>query len=266
MSVRVQLQSFTKEALDRLRLKTWKHFVETLRSIHTDSTPDHFLLTTYIELCHGKAQLPKPRSSLSEGLFRVVKRKILRIWENWRKERQAQGEGSIVKPTSDSGENGTDTMPIEQVKEDLEAFGLNIEKFHKEVATILGIPKLPSERLLNWITQLWEPEWAGQEVTAADISEQEEVFTVEGGQITIRCYWEREQDRQPAYLRLAWDADLASEKNLWIRFVNPETQTIRFNLCLRTIYLGEETFTSDELGFDPYCEPWAISVGLEEFE
>lgn len=118
--------------------------------------------------------------------------------------------------------------------------------------------------VVKWLSPLWEPQWAGQLVTASDIPKQVHTFTSEDGDIRISCYWQGEYKDEPAYIQLSWKSEIIPESELWVRFVYPETQAIRHEVCLGTVLTGEETFTSDDLGFDPSDERWAISVALAE--
>ena len=119
-----------------------------------------------------------------------------------------------------------------------------------------------TDRVVRWLSSLWEPQWAGQLVTAADIPQQSHTFTSEDGDMKIACYWKGQYKDEPAYVQISWKADLIPESELWIRFVNPATRTIRREVCLGTGLVGEEIFTSDDLGFDPSYERWAIAVLL----
>ena len=100
----------------------------------------------------------------------------------------------------------------------------------------------------------------GQLVAAADIPKQRHSFSTKYGDINIECSWGEQHQGEPAYIWLSWKANISADNELWLRFVDPETQTIRHEVNLGTIRAGEETFTSHELGFDPSTERWAISV------
>ena len=122
------------------------------------------------------------------------------------------------------------------------------------------------DSLVRWISPLWEPQWAGQLVTAADIPKQTHAFISENGDIKISCYWKGQYHDQPAYIQIAWKANLTTESEIWIRFTDPATRVIRSEICLGTGLVGEESFTSDDLGFDPSNEKWAISVVLQDVQ
>ncbi len=118
--------------------------------------------------------------------------------------------------------------------------------------------------LKAWISSLWEPQWAGVPANAAEIPEQTHSLTVDDGEIKISCYWKPKFRNDPAYIHLSWSARITKPVRLWARFVNPESNEIRSEICLGTRLEGEESFTSDRLGFDPSNEKWAISIIFQE--
>lgn len=138
-------------------------------------------------------------------------------------------------------------------------------KLKKEIEDIPIISKI-KDSLISWLSPLWEPQWAGQTVTASDIPEQKNSFITEDGEIRISCQWQDKYKNEPAYICLSWEADIPPDKELWTRFVNPETRQILYEVCLGKILAGEEIFTSRELGFEPSTVRWAISVILSDAE
>ncbi len=113
-------------------------------------------------------------------------------------------------------------------------------------------------------TEYWEPQWAGQQVTAADIPRQEHWFFLEDGKLHIRCHWGAQEGPEPAYIWFAWKADLNREHVLYARFADPATQTIRCDIKLGGHFTGEEIFTPHELGFDPSSDRWALAIVFKE--
>lgn len=113
-------------------------------------------------------------------------------------------------------------------------------------------------------TEFWEPEWAGQLATAADIPEQEHVFDMEDGSITTECSWGGPSDDEPAYLRVLWTADISREGIFYVCFHDPVTQTVLFEGYLGSNLSGEATFYQDELEFDPSSTRWAVSIVMKE--
>jgi hypothetical protein len=119
------------------------------------------------------------------------------------------------------------------------------------------------ERVLVWLSELWEPQWAGQLLTAADVPEQTHTFRSEHGDIRLTCHWQDALHDEPACLHIRWQADLMEDDRLWLRFVNPETQKFRQEILLGTRAVGEETFTAQDVAFDFLHEQWALSLALE---
>lgn len=113
-------------------------------------------------------------------------------------------------------------------------------------------------------SEYWEPEYAGLQATAADIPQQEHTFSLTEGDIQLTCNWGGPQGSDPAFIWLKWRANIEEERELYARFVDPETQTMRYEARLGTYLEGEETFSSRELGFDPSRERWAVSIVLKE--
>jgi hypothetical protein len=113
-------------------------------------------------------------------------------------------------------------------------------------------------------TEFWEPQWIEQQATAADFPEQKHVFRQEDGDITVSCVWRSKYRSKPAYISIAWKANITTRKELCAHFVNPETRQQLTEVSLGTCLVGEEVFTSDELGFDPSCERWAVALLVKE--
>jgi hypothetical protein len=133
-----------------------------------------------------------------------------------------------------------------------------IGKAETSLAEILTTGK----RAIQWLSDLWEPQWAGQLVTATDLPEQIHVLTSEYGDIKLSCDWQDASTDEPATLRIAWQAHLFEEPDIWLRFMNPLDQAVRHEVNLGTRVVGEEHFTSQELGFDFFSERWAVAVAL----
>ena len=121
------------------------------------------------------------------------------------------------------------------------------------------------ETLLEEIaTEYWEPKWVGKQVSAADIPEQRHTFRMAEGNLELSCSWRGKTAGSSAYIRLKWDARLTSRKEIWVRFSDPETQSLRCEKLLGTLWKGEKPFYQDDLGFDPSRDPWAIAIILRE--
>jgi hypothetical protein len=182
----------------------------------------------------------------------------------------------IQKHISFCGECADEVLRITRIEDDLEKESVKwvsedpepgeepsvVETTPEPSVSISDIPK----KFIIWASKLWEPKWAGQLVTASDIPEQEKTFISDEGQIILRCHWKAAYKNTPAYLWVSWKADISADGDLWLRFVNPETEEIYYEFSLGTDLRGEETFESDKLGFDPSNQKWAIYVLLCESE
>ena len=166
----------------------------------------------------------------------------------------------------DSAPEMIDVMPIADVRSELQGYGANVDGVRRQLAKAVQTAKLHRllDRITQWISPVWEPLWAGQPVTADEIPKQEYTFTSEYGKIALTCEWNAARQMAPAFLRLAWEASLEHQSRLVARFINPQSQEIRAEICLGTSLSGEETLTSDELGFDPSSERWALSLILRD--
>ena len=121
--------------------------------------------------------------------------------------------------------------------------------------------------LIEWASPLWEPMLAGQPVTAADLTEQSRQFEMDYGEyINISCFWQGQARESEPHVRLTWCANLISPSNLWVRFVNPETQITYSEFPLGLQLEGEKRFDQNELGFDPASQKWAVSIVVEKIE
>ncbi len=132
---------------------------------------------------------------------------------------------------------------------------------HFDVA--VAAAKTLRERSRLWLSELWQPQWAGQLVTAADVPEQHHTFASEHGDIRLTCHWQDDLPNEPAILLIGWQADLMENDRLWLRFVNPSDKALRQEIFLGSRAVGEEQFTIQDLTFDFVREQWAISLALE---
>ena len=115
---------------------------------------------------------------------------------------------------------------------------------------------------IQWISDLGEPQWAGQLLTAADVPEQTHTFTSEHGDIRVTCHWHDDLPDEPAMIHVRWHADLVQDECVWVRFLNPANQSLRQEIFLGTRAVGEESFTIQDLAFDFLREAWGISLAL----
>jgi hypothetical protein len=60
--------------------------------------------------------------------------------------------------------------------------------FHTRVMTrIAAESPTRRDRLVRWLSPPWQPTWAGEVVTAADVSVQEQVFYLDDGEIQVKA-------------------------------------------------------------------------------
>lgn len=123
--------------------------------------------------------------------------------------------------------------------------------------------KIP-EKLIAWISPLWQPQWAGAAVTAADIPEQQRAFQTKEGEIDINCLWRPPSGKEPAYIQILWSANLVAERELWALFFDPDTKNVLAEIPLGAQPEGGKSISSAALGFDPSNNAWAISILLKE--
>jgi len=116
----------------------------------------------------------------------------------------------------------------------------------------------------DYISPLWEPELSEVPSDDVEVLEQRNSFSTNYGKIIISCFWQPSDEYDPAFIIISWEADITVPAELRIRFVNPETQKIRAEVCLGKDLSGNKTFTSNDLDFDPSNERWALSVILTE--
>ncbi len=174
------------------------------------------------------------------------------------------------------GQCAREALRLTQVTDELEQDALdwaNSPKFASSEPSRSSLPKAVDaavttaksvgERALIWISEIWQPQWAGQLLTAADVPEQHRTFTSRHGDIRLTCYWQDDSPDESAMIHIRWHADLAQEERIWLRFVNPASQALRQEIFLGSRAVGEESFTIQDLRFDFLCEQWAISMALE---
>lgn len=117
---------------------------------------------------------------------------------------------------------------------------------------------------MEWISPLWEPMWAGQAVTAADMPEQSHLFEVGDGEyVHISCFWGGKSTGGVTQIRLSWEANLYSPGNIRVRFTDPDTRQMLHETSLGNELTGRRLIDRDALGFDPSERRFAICVAIE---
>lgn len=131
------------------------------------------------------------------------------------------------------------------------------------VSAAVHAVKSIGEHAMRWVSELWQPQWAGELLTAADVPEQSHTFASEHGDIHLTCHWQDASCNEPAMLYIKWQADMTDDERLWIRFVNPANHALWQKIFLGARAVGEERFIAQDLAFDFLHEQWAISLALE---
>jgi hypothetical protein len=159
-------------------------------------------------------------------------------------------------------------MPIENVRTELQALGAEVEGFHAKLTRTIRSAKLKQagSALIQWISPLWQPQWAGQFVGAGDIPAQIHTFRLEKGAIEISCFWKPQSGDTPPYLDISWKADMVLDGELWCRFIHPDTNSILAEVLLGISKEGGKYFTRQELGFDPSQEQWGLVILVKPHE
>lgn len=120
------------------------------------------------------------------------------------------------------------------------------------------------ERVTQWVSALWIPQYAGVIQVAAALLEDAHTFALEEGEITVTCRWGAGDQSTPAYIDLLWQADFAIAGDIWVQFRQPNTGALFVEMRLGMDLSGAASFTHDVLGFDPSREPWGLAVMLKE--
>ncbi len=128
---------------------------------------------------------------------------------------------------------------------------------------VKGVVSFPSEAV-RWVSELWQPRWAGVAVSAADIPKQNQTFTLKDGQIDISCLWRPQEGNYSAYIEVSWIANLSAERELLALFFDPETRQMLAEIPLGTYLQGGKSISTETLGFDPSNTPWGMSILLKE--
>ncbi len=129
-----------------------------------------------------------------------------------------------------------------------------------------ALTTIPAD-LVQWASELWQPQWAGQPVVASDVPQRTHTVNVPDGAIEISCLWRGKYESTPGYIQVGWAADFESDDGeLWAVFFDPDTKKLLTEIRLGDYFEDVTTLTSDSLGFDPTHRPWAISILLKTSE
>ena len=120
------------------------------------------------------------------------------------------------------------------------------------------------DRLVRWLSDVWQPLFAGEMATAADMPPQEHTFYLDEGAISVSCRWWPAIDDLPGGIWLQWRADMGQDRELWVRFTHAESTIVLAEAPLGHDLSGEVEFSAETLGFDPSREPWALALIIRE--
>ena len=144
----------------------------------------------------------------------------------------------------------------------------------KEVSALIRKSRSPrsgfvssiKENLVVWASPLWQPLYAGEAVTAADVEEQTTTFEMDYGEyINLSCHWRDEKEGQ-ACIDLSWQANLLEPSRLWARFIDPNSSAMLSEILLGSELEGRKSIKMDELDFNPATDKWAIAIIVEDAE
>jgi len=120
------------------------------------------------------------------------------------------------------------------------------------------------KNLVAWASPLWQPMYAGEAVTAADVEEQSTTFAMDYGEyINLSCHWHDEKEGQPS-INLSWQANLLEPSRLWARFIDPDSSAMLSEILLGVELEGKKNIQMDEFDFNPATDKWAIAIIVEE--
>ncbi len=115
------------------------------------------------------------------------------------------------------------------------------------------------EDAVAFISALWQPMFAGEAITAADLASQSHRFEMEFGEyVTLNCSWQKEG--QDTWLELSWEANIFEKSLLRVQFVDPDNKAVLADILLGTDLCGQKRLASSELSFDPANDKWAVVV------
>lgn len=139
-----------------------------------------------------------------------------------------------------------------------------VRSFIKKPAPRSIIPSKIKDTMIAWASPLWQPQYAGQPVTAADTEIQSKRFEMEYGEyINLSCHWREEKDGEP-YIDLSWQANLLQPSRLWARFIDPESSLVLTEILLGSDLEDKKRIMGSELNFNPATDKWAIAIIVEE--
>lgn len=178
-----------------------------------------------------------------------------KLHEYWLDELDAEEARSIRTHLAYCSDCTDDMITIMRIEEDEE----HEEERHAEPVESSGEPY--HALVENIALEYWEPRYAGMELTAADM--RPEPFQFQEGQITIKAFWEGARGDKPAYIWIGWEVRVQPPFHLRLRFIAPETGEILYEANLGQTTKDSESFSADELRFDPTTTRFGIVAFTE---
>lgn len=102
----------------------------------------------------------------------------------------------------------------------------------------------------------------GSMITATELVVQKNRFAMEYGEyVELSCQWHMEGEG--GQIDLEWQANISELSNIFVQFVDPQTENLLARVCLGTDLTGHVRLTGKELTFHPFEQKWALSVVVE---
>lgn len=120
-----------------------------------------------------------------------------------------------------------------------------------------------AQSAVQWVSELWTPQWAGVRPTALDIPQETYSFVMASGRIAVTCGWQVADQYHPASIDLSWQANFPQACDIWVQFRQPDTERVLAEIQLGTKLSGRARLTQARLGFDPAQERWGLTVVLK---
>ena len=159
------------------------------------------------------------------------------------------------------GKCADDVLRIIRIEEEIESEEQAHDNIPRPFEPLKPASKFHETLLQSVANEYWEPRYAGMEVTAADM--RPEPFQFQEGQITIKAFWEGARGDKPAYIWIGWEVRVQPPFHLRLRFIAPETGEILYEANLGQTTKDSESFSADELRFDPTMTRFGIVAFTE---
>ncbi len=132
----------------------------------------------------------------------------------------------------------------------------------QEKSGIEEILSTVKSEVVAFVSSLWQPMFAGEAVTAADLVTQSHRFEMDFGEyVVLDCNWQEKGEE--SWMELAWEANIFQKSMLRVRFVHPENKAVLVDIPLGTDLCGQKHLAGKELPFHPAVDKWAVAVVVE---